>query len=129
MKRGVRAGRRRGTANKHSTAFKAALWKAFQALGGVPALAKWGREHPTEYYKLWAELLLQDPLPSGSDMPAIVIKVGTPLVEQVLAQPPDAQREIARAIGVAVASTLAELTGADIVTGELDSSTPPSRVH
>ena len=129
VKRGVGAGRRRGTANKHSTAFKAALWKTFQALGGIPALAKWGREHPTEFYKLWAELLPQDPLPTGSDTPAIVIKVGTPLVEQVLAQPPDAQREIARAISVAVTSTLAKLTGADIVTGELNSSTPPSRVH
>ena len=129
MKRGVRAGRRRGTANKRTTAFNAALWKVFQALGGVPALAKWGREHPTEFYKLWAELLPQDPLPTGSDTPAIVIKVGTPLVEQVLAQPPDAQREIARAISVAVTSTLAKLTGADIVTGDPDSSPPPSRVH
>ena len=129
VKRGVGAGRRRGTANKRTTAFNAALWKAFQALGGVPALAKWGREHPTEFYKLWAELLPQDPLPTGSDTPAIVIKVGTPLIEQVLAQPPDAQREIARAISVAVTSTLAKLTGADIVTGELNSSTPPSRVH
>jgi len=129
VKRGVGAGRRRGTANKRTTAFNAALWKVFQALGGVPALAKWGREHPTEFYKLWAELLPQDPLPTGSDTPAIVIKVGTPLIEQVLAQPPDAQREIARAMGVAVVSTLAKLTGADIVTGELNSSTPPSRVH
>jgi len=129
VKRGVGAGRRRGTANKRTTAFNAALWKVFQALGGVPALAKWGREHPTEFYKLWAELLPQDPLPTGSDTPAIVIKVGTPLIEQVLAQPPDAQREIARAMGVAVVSTLAKLTGADIVTGEPDSSPPPSRVH
>jgi hypothetical protein len=32
-------------------------------------------------------------------------------------------------MGVAVASTLAKLTGADIVTGEPDSSPPPSRVH
>jgi hypothetical protein len=129
LKRGGRAGCRRGAANKHLTAFKAALLKSFQALAGVPALAKWGREHPTEFYKLCGQLLPYDPLPTGSDTPAIVIKVGTPLVEQVLGQPPDAQREIARAIGVAVASTLAELTGADIVTGEPDSSTPPSRVH
>ena len=129
VKRGVGAGRRRGTANKRTTAFNAALWKVFQALGGVPALAKWGREHPTEFYKLCGQLLPYDPLPTGSDTPAIVIKVGTPLVEQVLGQPPDAQREIARAMGVAVVSTLAKLTGADIVTGELNSSTPPSRVH
>jgi hypothetical protein len=128
VKRGGRAGRRRGTANKHSTAFKAALWKAFQALGGAPALEKWGREHPTEFCKLCARLLPHDRLPTGSDTPAIVIKVGTPLVEQVLAQPPDVQREIARAIGVAVASTLAELTGL-VTTIEADSSPPPSRVH
>ena len=68
MKRGVRAGRRRGTANKHSTAFKAALWKTFQALGGVPTLAKWGREHPTEFYALCGQLLLQHPFPSGIDV-------------------------------------------------------------
>jgi hypothetical protein len=73
--------------------------------------------------------LPHDPLPTGTDTPAIVIKVETPLVEQVLVQPPDAQREIARAIGVAVASTLAELTGADIGTIDPESSLPLSRAH
>jgi hypothetical protein len=78
VKRGGRVGRRRATASKRTTAFKAALWKTFQALGGVPALAKWGREHPTEFYKLWAEPLPQDALPTDSDTERFDSRGSTP---------------------------------------------------
>jgi len=128
LKRGGRGRGAKRAANKLTTAVKAALWKAFQGLGGVPALEQWGREHPTEFYNLWAQLL-HDPPPTSRDTPAVVIKVGMPLVEQFLAQPLDAQQEIARAIGVAVASAVAELAGAGSVGVEPESSSPSSRVH
>ena len=67
LKRGRRGRRPQGT-HTRSTAVNAALWEAFQQLGGVPALAKWGREHPTEFYALCGQLLLQHPFPSGIDV-------------------------------------------------------------
>jgi hypothetical protein len=69
VKRGVPVGRPRGTTNKRTTAFNAALWEAFQALGGVPALAKWGREHPTEFYELCGQLLTEP----GSSTPPLAV--------------------------------------------------------
>ena len=67
VKRGPR-GRRPQRTHTRSTAVTAALWEAFQQLGGVPALAKWGRENPAEFYKLCGQLLLAHPSPSGIDV-------------------------------------------------------------
>lgn len=33
------------------------LADAFDLMGGVPALVVWGREHPTEFYRLWSKLI------------------------------------------------------------------------
>jgi hypothetical protein len=33
------------------------LAKAFDDMGGVPALVIWGRSNPTEFYRLWARLI------------------------------------------------------------------------
>lgn len=33
------------------------LAKAFDLMGGVPALVVWGRSNPTEFYRLWARLI------------------------------------------------------------------------
>lgn len=58
MARGIKTGgRKKGTPNKTTTEVKAALIEAFDELGGVDALAKWGAENPTEFYKLWVKIL------------------------------------------------------------------------
>jgi hypothetical protein len=49
----VRAPSRR---RKGGTA-KEAFQKAFELTGGPGALAKWGREKPTEFYRLFARLI------------------------------------------------------------------------
>lgn len=56
--KGVRVGgRQKGTPNKTTASVKAALEEAFVTLGGVPALAIWGADNLTEFYKLYAKLL------------------------------------------------------------------------
>lgn len=50
-------GRKKGVPNKSTKAIKAALIEAFDELGGVAALVRWGRNEPTDFYKLWAKLL------------------------------------------------------------------------
>lgn len=50
-------GRTKGVPNKTTTAVKEALVEAFEQLGGVPALVKFGQENPVEFYKLWVKVL------------------------------------------------------------------------
>lgn len=50
-------GRKAGVPNKRSAAVKDALIQAFEELGGIPALVKWGRKSPDEFYKLWGRLM------------------------------------------------------------------------
>ncbi len=50
-------GRKKGVPNKVTADVKAALSAAFAGMGGVKAFTAWGRENPTEFYKLWAKLL------------------------------------------------------------------------
>lgn len=50
-------GRVKGVPNKSTKAVKEALQEAFENLGGVPALAAWAAENPTEFYKLWTKLI------------------------------------------------------------------------
>lgn len=33
------------------------LAKAFDLIGGVPALVTWGKKNPTEFYRLWSRLI------------------------------------------------------------------------
>lgn len=33
------------------------LADAFDLMGGVPALVLWGKQHPTDFYRLWAKLI------------------------------------------------------------------------
>lgn len=53
-------GRPKGGLNKTTRNVKQALERAFERLGGVRSLVAWGRENPTEFYKLWAKLLPKD---------------------------------------------------------------------
>ena len=56
----VGGGRAIGQQNKTTAAAKQALEAAFQGLGGVPALVKWGKSNRTEFYKIWARLIPKD---------------------------------------------------------------------
>jgi hypothetical protein len=53
-------GRKKGTPNKSGVEVKAALEQAFTTIGGHAALARWARNNPTEFYRLWAKLLPRD---------------------------------------------------------------------
>ena len=50
-------GRTKGTPNKTTASVKNALIEAFEELGGVEALADWGRAEPGEFYKLWVKIM------------------------------------------------------------------------
>lgn len=52
-----RGGRRKGTPNKTTATVKAALVEAFDKLGGVPELVKWGKANPSQFYALWGKML------------------------------------------------------------------------
>lgn len=51
------AGRPKGSPNKVTTSMKEAFREAFDELGGSPALAKWAKANPTEFYKLSSKLI------------------------------------------------------------------------
>ena len=51
-------GRRPGSRNKTTRAFKDAVLATFVKIGGVAALARWAKEHPTEFYTKVAPRLI-----------------------------------------------------------------------
>jgi hypothetical protein len=50
-------GRQMGTPNRVTGTVRMLLEDAFESMGGLDALVKWGQENPTEFYKLWAKML------------------------------------------------------------------------
>lgn len=50
-------GRPKGSKNHVNKAFRDAVVEAFNEMGGVPALVKWGKRSPTEFYKIAARLI------------------------------------------------------------------------
>lgn len=73
-------GRQPGSPNKTTVSVKAAFEQAFDELGGAASLVSWGREQPTEFYKLYAKLL---PVQVNADMKhqgtiSIVVDTGVP---------------------------------------------------
>lgn len=52
-----RHGRAKGTPNKITKSVKEAYKQAFDELGGVQALKKWGKKNTTEFYKLVTKLI------------------------------------------------------------------------
>ncbi|WP_152641979.1 hypothetical protein [Ralstonia mannitolilytica] len=61
------AGRKKGSQNKTTLAVKEALVEAFEGLGGVDSLIKWGQENPTPFYQLWGKLMPLQTEVSGKD--------------------------------------------------------------
>jgi hypothetical protein len=60
-------GRPKGSPNKLTASIKAAIRDAFDELGGVESLVKWGRKNPDAFYPLWARLAPQEHEVSGRD--------------------------------------------------------------
>lgn len=59
-------GRPPGSQNKTTIAAKQAFQEAFDGLGGVDALVKWGKKNDTEFYRLYSRLIPLDMKHSGS---------------------------------------------------------------
>ena len=54
-------GRAQGTPNKSTMAVKQAFQSAFDEIGGAKTLATWASKNQTDFYKLYARLIPQDP--------------------------------------------------------------------
>ncbi len=54
-------GRPRGLQNKWTRGARAAMQMAFDEMGGVDALAEWGRKNPELFYPLYARLANSEP--------------------------------------------------------------------
>lgn len=50
-------GRPKGSRNRVGLRAKEALEQTFASLGGVDGLAAWAKDHPTDFYRLYAKLL------------------------------------------------------------------------
>ena len=51
------SGRQKGQVNKITKTVKEALAEAFEQMGGIASLVRWGRLNQGEFYKLWVRLL------------------------------------------------------------------------
>lgn len=59
-------GRKKGSINERTKKVKEAIELAFEEMGGVPALVKWGKANPNIFYgQVWPKLL---PLQISSDI-------------------------------------------------------------
>jgi hypothetical protein len=54
------SGRKKGSINKKTASVKEALAEAFELMGGVQSLLKWGRANPKDFYPLWTKMLPTD---------------------------------------------------------------------
>lgn len=60
-------GRKKGSPNKVTRAFKEAVLAAFQQLEGVDGLVAWGRKNRTEFYKIAARLIPHEVVGPGAN--------------------------------------------------------------
>ena len=76
-------GRKPGVVNKATASVKEAFAEAFDKLGGAEALVAWGRENPTDFYKLASKLIPTDVNMALVEHPeARVYPLGNPEHEQ-----------------------------------------------
>ena len=48
---------------------KAKLSEAFDMMGGVPGLVRWGKKNPTEFYRIWGKLIGREEESATKNMP------------------------------------------------------------
>jgi hypothetical protein len=58
-------GRRKGSQNKATKAFKHAVLAVYAELGGNAAMLAWAKKYPTEFYKVCARLIPHEHQVSG----------------------------------------------------------------
>jgi hypothetical protein len=68
-------GRPKGLPNKVTASIKSAISEAFDKLGGVPSLVRWGESNPDDFYALWGRLAPKEVEMSTPAGAALVIKV------------------------------------------------------
>ena len=68
-------GRIKGVPNKVTASIKSAISEAFDKLGGVPSLVRWGESNPDDFYALWGRLAPKEVEMSTPAGAALVIKV------------------------------------------------------
>ena len=67
------SGRTKGTVNKVTASMRQAWMDAFDKLGGVPALVRWGEANPDDFYKAVTKLIPLDVTSAGQKMAGIVV--------------------------------------------------------
>jgi len=72
-------GRRRGTPNKITAAFKDAVRIVYEDIGGHAAFAAWARKNPSEFYRIAARLIPTEVVrPEGEHLTVIVQRFPEP---------------------------------------------------
>lgn len=76
-KRPEAAGRKKGSINKTTASVKAALEEAFEGVGGIDALIRFGESNPAAFYALWGKLI-------PSEIKAVVTTPTRPRVTRIV---------------------------------------------
>lgn len=71
------SGRKKGVPNKVTASMRQAWMDAFDKLGGVPALVRWGEANPDDFYKAVTKLIPQDVTSGGEKMAGVVVLPAT----------------------------------------------------
>lgn len=71
----IGAGKKKGSKTKQTKAVKQCIINAFEDMGGVENLVKWGQANETEFYKLWGRMIPHDVdvTSDGKELQAVVI--------------------------------------------------------
>ena len=68
-------GRTKGTPNRVSATARDNIIAAFDGIGGVPGLVEWAKSNQTDFYRLYARLLLVESHIGGTDGGAVEIEL------------------------------------------------------
>lgn len=61
-------GRVKGSVNKQTKEVKQNIIEAFEKLGGVDGFVAWGRDNPTDFYRIYSKLIPVDMQSSDGSM-------------------------------------------------------------
>lgn len=74
-------GRKRGVPNKVTASMRQAWMDAFDKLGGVDSLVRWGQTNPDDFYKAVTKLIPQDVTSGDKPLAGMVWTFGERKVE------------------------------------------------